>query len=368
MAAGAKVQTAIGLMSGTSCDGVDAAILRTDGERIESFGAALTVPYPKDLRDRLRRLLDGEGDAALVARDVTLAHADAVRKLLDEARLSVDVIDVVGFHGHTVSHRPTEGLTRQIGDAALLAETIGIDVVADFRSRDVAAGGQGAPLVPVFHAALVEDMDAPLAVLNVGGVANVTWIGRFADGKRPLLAFDTGPGNALIDDWAERWTGQPADVDGALAAAGTVDDVRLSALLSHPFFAALPPKSLDRNDFAAHAASIVEGMSAEDGAATLTAFSVRAAAAALGHFPEPPVRWLVCGGGRHNPTLMEALRRSVNAPVEPVEAVGWNGDALEAQAFAYLAVRSRRGLTLTFPETTGARRPVTGGALHRYAG
>lgn len=360
--------TAVGLMSGTSCDGIDAAIVRTDGERIESFGEALTVPYADSLHDRLRRLLDGQGDEATVERDITLAHAEAVRSLLQAAGLQAGDIDVVGFHGHTIAHRPAEGLTRQIGDGALLVERLGIDVVADFRSRDMAAGGQGAPLVPVFHAALARGLDAPLAILNVGGVANVTWIGRVAGGNRPLLAFDTGPGNALIDDWAHRWTGRPADLDGALAASGAVDDALLARLMTHPFFAAPAPKSLDRNDFAKHAAAVVGGMSGEDGAATLTAFSARAAAAAMHHCPEPPARWLVCGGGRHNPVLMDALRRSVNAPVEPVESEGWNGDALEAQAFAYLAVRSLRGLPLTFPATTGARRAVTGGALHRYGG
>ncbi len=351
---------AIGLMSGTSLDGIDAALLETDGRAALKPGAALTIPYPSALRARLRETLGGRGDVLAVARDLTRAHADAVAALLAKAGVAAAAVGVIGFHGQTIAHRPGEGLTWQIGDGALLAELTGIDVVCDFRSRDVAAGGEGAPLVPLYHAALAAGLDAdarPLAVVNLGGVANLTWVG--ADGA--LLAFDTGPGCALLDDWAVRHGVGACDVDGALAARGRVDEARLAALLENPYFDRAPPKSLDRDAFA----GAVDGMDAADGAATLTAFTAAALARARAHLPTAPRRWLVTGGGRRNPVLMEALGRALGQPVAPVEAVGWDGDAMEAQAFAYLAVRARAGLALTRPETTGAARPVTGGALHR---
>ena len=344
--------TALGLMSGTSLDGIDAALVRTDGERVYEFGPALTVPYAEEFRARLRAVLGSDGGFEAIERDLTLLHARAVRELLDGS----DPPDVIGFHGHTVLHRPAEGLTRQIGDGALLAAETGVPVVNDFRSADVAAGGEGAPFAPLFHAALAGDLEKPLAVLNVGGVANVTWIGP--DGA--ILAFDTGPGNALIDDWMLATTGRRFDEGGALAAAGTVDGAVLADLLDHPYFLKPPPKSLDRGDFTGDA---VAGLSPADGAATLSAFT--AAAAATDFLPEKPGRWLVCGGGRHNRTLMAMLQDAVGAPVDAVEAVGWQGDSLEAQAFAFLAVRSLIGLPLSLPTTTGVREPMTGGVVTR---
>jgi anhydro-N-acetylmuramic acid kinase len=347
---------AIGLMSGTSMDGVDAALLANDGERVTGHGPWLTLPYAGALRDRLRAVLGGVGDLDGVARDVTIVHHEAVSRLLAEAALPAAQVRVIGFHGHTVLHRPGERRTLQIGDGAMLARLTGIDVVADFRSADVAAGGQGAPLVPLFHAALAAGLERPLAVLNIGGVANVTWLGA----DRPPLAFDTGPGNALIDDWVRRHTGRLCDEGGALAAAGRVDYEALTALMAHGWFDRRPPKSLDRNDFSA---ASLEHLKAADGAATLTEFTAAAVAAALRHLPEPPRRWLACGGGRHNRTLMGALARRLGAPVEPVEAVGWRGDALEAEAFAYLAMRSLKGLPLSLPSTTGVPAPQLGGRL-----
>jgi anhydro-N-acetylmuramic acid kinase len=346
--------TALGLMSGTSLDGIDAALIRTDGERVDEFGPVLTIPYAEDFRRRLRAVLGKEGGSEAIETELTLLHAEAVRRLLAENQLPVP--DVIGFHGHTVLHRPAEGLTRQIGDGALLAGETGVPVVNDFRSADVAAGGEGAPFAPLFHAALAGDLEKPLAVLNVGGVANVTWIG--SDGA--ILAFDTGPGNALIDDWVLATTGRRFDDNGVLAATGTVDGAVLASLLDHRYFLKPPPKSLDRGDFNGAA---VEGLSPADGAATLTAFT--AAAVVTDFLPEKPRRWLVCGGGRHNRTLMAMLQDAVGAPVEPVEAVGWRGDSLEAQAFAFLAVRSLRGLPLSLPTTTGVREPVSGGVLTR---
>jgi anhydro-N-acetylmuramic acid kinase len=352
---------ALGLMSGTSLDGVDAALAVTDGVAVERLGPALTVPYDAERRQALRSVLGGIGDVAAVERDITLFHAEVVAQLLADNRLSPAEIDVIGFHGHTILHRPHDRKTWQIGDGALLARTTGIPVVNDFRSADVVAGGQGAPLVPVFHRALATGLARPLAVLNLGGVGNVTWIG---EGDR-LLAFDTGPGNALIDDWAMQHTGKPVDIGGKLAHMGRVDTESVSHFAAHPYFDRLPPKSLDRDDFRHFASALVTGKGAADGAATLTAFTARATALARDHFPHPVARWLVCGGGRHNPAIMAALRAELGPAVDPVEAVGWDGDALEAQAFAYLAVRSLRALPLTYPETTGGPAPSLGGRYHK---
>ena len=354
-----SLKTAIGLMSGTSMDGIDAALVRTDGEGLVETGAFLFIPYDPAFRARLRAVLGGGGDVAGVERDLTDRHAEAVRALLAETGLRPGQVDLVGFHGQTILHAPENRLTWQIGDGARLAALLGIAVVNDFRSADVAAGGQGAPLVPLFHQALATGLDRPLAVLNIGGVANVTWLGR---DPLDVIAFDTGPGNALVDDWMLANTGAAMDAGGATAAAGQVDTAALSRLIQHQFFAAPAPKSLDRD---AWNGGVVRGLSVADGAATLTAFTAAAVEAALPHLPEAPMRWLVCGGGRLNATLMGMLRDRLGVPVDPVEVVGWDGDALEAQAFAYLAVRSARGLPLSVPGTTGVPKPMTGGRLHR---
>ena len=356
---GQRLWLALGLMSGTSLDGVDAALLHTDGATVVRPGAWLTAPYDPALRARVRETLDGGGDVAAVECELTRSHAAAALALLDRAGLDAAAVDVIGFHGHTIAHRPEESLTWQIGDGALLAARTRIDVVCDFRSRDVAAGGQGAPLVPLYHAALAMELVRPLAVLNIGGVANVTWLGEGG----ALRAFDTGPGCALLDDWVRRHTGADFDADGALAGEGAVHESVLARLLEHPYFDRPPPKSLDRGAFA----GAVEGLSAADGAATLAAFTAAAVHRAEAHLPAPPKRWLVAGGGRRNPALMERLGAVLGAPAAAVETVGWDGDALEAQAFAFLAVRSLRGYALTLPETTGAPRPLPGGALYRHA-
>ncbi len=349
---------AIGLMSGTSLDGIDAALIETDGETVAAFGPSLTVPYPDPLRERLRAVLGRRAAPDDLVRDLTEAHAAAVAALLAEAGRGAAEIGVVGFHGHTIWHRPREGVTVQIGDGAHLARLTGIEVVSDFRAADVAAGGEGAPFVPLYHRALCAGLDRPVAVLNLGGVANLTWIG--ADGA--LMAFDTGPGNAPIDDWVQARTGRRYDAEGALAASGTADPAMLARLMDHPYFARRPPKSLDRLEFGTDA---VAGLSTADGAATLTEFAAAAVALGAAHFPAPARRVLVTGGGRRNKTLMAALEAALAVPVAPVEAAGWDGDALEAQAFAFLAVRSLRGLALSLPETTGCAGPTPGGRRHR---
>ncbi len=348
----------IGLMSGTSLDGVDAAWLETDGERIGAFGPILTLPYDERLRGDLRRILDlaptlDRSDRRLKSAEARLTeyHVRAVTALGREA-------DMIGFHGQTILHQPDQHRTWQIGDATELAWRTGVPVAYDFRSADVAAGGQGAPLAPVYHAALAAELPKPLAVLNIGGVANVTWIGCQGD----LVAFDTGPGNGPLDDWIRRHTGQAFDRDGSHARSGRADLAVLNRLLADPYLCRPAPKSLDRLDFASSLASSgLEQLSTSDGAATLVAFTAAAVAAAP--LPEPPLRWLVAGGGRHNLAIMAALRSRLSNPVEPVEAVGWNGDGLEAQCFGFLAARTRGMLPISFPGTTGVLAPSTGGRI-----
>ena len=376
--------TALGLMSGTSMDGIDAAIVTSDGERVFGLGPVATYAYDAGFRERLRDLLGrqpGTTDAGII-RQLTLLHAEAVRQLLADHELSAAAVDVIGFHGHTVLHCPELKLTLQIGDGQLLADETGIAVVENFRSADVAAGGHGAPFAPLFHAALAREVAKPVAVLNIGGVANVTWIGEESrigqeTGPRPeagtgsgtakreaIIAFDTGPGNALIDDWLQAVCAQGWDEGGRLARVGRIHDDMIASWLQDPYFRELPPKSLDRNRFASVLADL-HMLSAEDGAATLTAFTVRCVAAAQRFMPGPPHRWLVCGGGRYNETMMAMLAHALPVPVERVEAVGWNGDALEAEAFAFLAVRSLRAMPLSLPSTTGVPSPLTGGILRR---
>ena len=349
-------------MSGTSLDGVDAAWLDTDGITVTAFGPALTVPYDMDLRRELRTILDLA--PTLAADDPRLAAV--TERLTDYHLRAVEALDrpadLVGFHGQTILHQPHRRRTWQIGDAPGLARRLGIPVAHDFRSADVAAGGQGAPFAPAYHGALATDLPKPLAVLNIGGVANVTWVG--ADGA--LLAFDTGPGNGPLDDWVFRHTGQAFDAQGALARSGRVDPEILSRLLSHRYFALPGPKSLDRLDFdTCLAESGISGLPPADGAATLTQFIVATIAAA--QFPDPPRRWLVTGGGRQNPTLLDGLRQALEVPVDPVESVGWNGDALEAQCFGFLAARTVAGLPLSYPSTTGVPNPTLGGKIATLA-
>ena len=368
--------TAIGLMSGTSYDGVDVALIETDGEEIGSLGPTGYRPYSDQERDLLRRAIAVAthlGDRterpkilAQVEELVTDMHAEAVEAFLAANGMAASAVGVVGFHGQTVLHRPDRGLTVQIGNGPALAARLGIPVVYDFRAADVAAGGQGAPVVPVFHRALVRQLKRahPVGVLNLGGVANVTFI----DGNVELIAFDTGPGNALIDDFVRMRTGQPRDDDGRTAAAGKVDEDAVARVLKHPFFAKAPPKSLDRNAFRHWA--MEEGQltekSTEDALATLTAVTAASVAHATKVLPRAPAGWLVAGGGTRNPTLMRMLaQRLAPVSIETAGAVGWSADALEAQAFAYLAVRTLKGLPLTFPTTTGVPRPLTGGVLVR---
>jgi anhydro-N-acetylmuramic acid kinase len=362
---------AVGLMSGTSQDGVDVALIDSDGEQIGQLGATACRPYTKAERTLLRRataaaanLTDRTARPDIVAeaeRLINDAHAEAVESFLVANGLQRGEIAVIGFHGQTLLHRPERRLTLQIGDGRALAARLGIPVIYDFRAADVAAGGQGAPLAPVFHRALVRQLPRafPVAVLNLGGVANVTYI----DGEQ-LIACDTGPGNALLDDFLRLHTGEPLDLDGMIAASGTVDEAMIARLLQHPFFALPLPKSLDRNAFRGFLGDTLDGIEVANGAATLTALTAAAVARIVPHLPRVPASWIVAGGGARNPTLMRMVAERLGpAVVESAHAVGWSIDSLEAQAFAYLAVRSLRGRPLTFPTTTGAPRPLTGGVL-----
>ena len=395
----AKVYTALGLMSGTSMDGVDAAVIRTDGRQVVECVAFESASYPPRFRQQIAACLNRRDDPdallAETAHGLTQIHANLVK--------SFDVpIDLIGFHGQTIWHDPAQRKTLQVGNAQFLANMTGIPVVYDFRSKDMAHGGQGAPLIPVYHRALVQSLvsdeqgverpsgrptaaqevrssegnedvnrsselrapaeglrpvsDKRVAVVNIGGVGNVTYIG--AEGE--LTAFDTGPGNALIDDWIRGHKAGEFDTGGACGLSGIVDSGKVDEWMTHAYFAQKPPKSLDRNDFKTCRA---DGMSVADGAATLADFTAQSIIASARHFPDPPESWIICGGGRHNQAIMQGLRRLTNAPVINSDDLGWDGDAIEAQGFAYMAVRSMLGLPLSFPSTTGVSTPMTGGSL-----
>lgn len=356
----------IGMMSGTSMDGIDVALIEADGETIESIGPTSFSAYTDKDRSVLRQALDKArllrsrtfDDAAIVNADalVTRRHVEALTAFLAENGLDPADIEAVGFHGQTITHKPETGLTVQIGDPAVLAGKTGLTVVADLRQADMAAGGQGAPLVPVYHHALVAmaGLPTPAVVFNIGGVGNLTYVGA------PLMAFDTGPGNALLDDWVDAARPGERDEDGAVSAAGVVNSDALDCLLDNNYFLEMPPKSLDRDAFSL---SPLKGLSLEDGAATLAAFTAETQARALAFLPASPEIAIVCGGGRHNPTIMRELTERLEPPVKSAEDVGWRGDFVEAEAFAYLAARSLTGLPLTFPETTGVAAPATGGIV-----
>jgi anhydro-N-acetylmuramic acid kinase len=361
---------AIGLMSGTSMDSVDVALIETDGEAVRSFGPAAEYPYEPAERQLLREAMDSargltrrddhSGVLTIAETMLTAKHARSVHEFAATNAIRLSDIGVVGFHGQTVLHRPEQHLTVQLGDGPWLSAAIGVPVVYDFRAEDVKHGGQGAPLVPAYHWALANYAALPLpaAFVNIGGIANVTFVpGGPAEG---LIAFDAGPGNCLLDDWALRHTGDPLDRDARLALSGSVNRQALASLIAHPFFMAPPPKSLDRATFSLDP---VEGLSPPDGAATLTAFTVAGVAAAIRLLPAPPKVWIVSGGGARNPHMVEGLRRVLGAGLMTADAAGFSTSFMEAQAFAYLAVRHLKGLPSTFAGTTGVSKPVVGGVL-----
>ncbi len=360
-----QIYRAIGLMSGTSLDGIDAALIETDGLAEVNPLAFIALPYEKAFQQRLRACFHnrkGTADPTVAETEkaMTLLHAKAVRALLEKKNLKAADIDLIGFHGQTIWHNPAARETIQIGNGALLAEQTGIDVINDFRKADVEAGGQGAPLIPLYHRALAKDLAKPVAIQNIGGVGNVTWIGGESDEE--ILAFDTGPGNAMLNDWVQRYTGESFDKDGRLAAKGKVDKKHLENFMADPYFAKKGPKSLDRDHFKKY---MPEGLSLEDGAATLTMMTVQSIAHGLRQAGEKAQTIYLCGGGAHNATMRDWLGHATGAVIGTVQELGWNIDALEAQGFAYLAVRSLLGLPLSLPGTTGVPWPMTGGRLHK---
>ncbi|MBV2360539.1 anhydro-N-acetylmuramic acid kinase [Thalassococcus sp. CAU 1522] len=356
---------ALGAMSGTSLDGVDAALVLTDGVAISEFGATGYRAYSDAERATLKAALGrwpGE-DLGAASDVVQRAHAEALAPF--------DRAEIIGFHGQTLAHEPRGRGTHQLGDGAALADTLMRPVVWDFRSADVALGGEGAPLAPFFHFACALWIGAtrPLAFLNLGGVGNLTWVDPRAaapEADGALVAFDTGPANAPINDLVAQRRGLSHDKDGALAAQGKVEDGALELFLDDVYFRKMPPKSLDRDDFSLML-DLVRELSDADAAATMTAMAAAAVMLGMEHCPEPPARLLVTGGGRRNPVMMRMLAAGLDCPVDPVEAVGLDGDMLEAQAFAYLAVRVARGLPTSAPGTTGVATPVSGGQISRPA-
>ena len=364
---------AVGLMTGTVLDGnIDVALLRTNGERIERFGPYRLAPYPNWIRTLLEETLaearkwNFEGPEPAIFRQaeeaLTCAQSEAVKQVVEASGLTLGDIGVVGFHGQSVLHRAPQpgrpGATRQLGDGELMHALLGVKVAYDFRTADVRAGGQGAPLAAIYHQALLRMIGArgDIAVLNLGGVANITWW----DGTDWLIAFDTGPASAPINDFVKGLGLGDMDRDGVLAFQGQVDEARLEDLLRHPYLGAPYPKSLDRFDFPS---SMADGLGPADGAATLTAFTASAVGRGLDLLPQRPAKLVVCGGGRHNPAIMAMLQTRAGVEAVPAEAVGWRGDAIEAECFAFLAVRVLRGLPISFPTTTGAPHPLTGGRL-----
>ncbi|MCL6282998.1 anhydro-N-acetylmuramic acid kinase [Ruegeria sp. 2012CJ41-6] len=352
---------ALGAMSGTSLDGVDTAVIETDGLTISGFGETGYRAYCDADRAVLRAGL-GQWHGAEVE-----AAGDLVTEAHRAALSGHEGIDLIGFHGQTLSHEPHGRGTLQVGDGAVLAQALGTPVVWDFRSDDIRLGGEGAPLAPFFHFACAKwaGLSEPLCFLNLGGVGNLTYIDPGFD--RPeapgaLLAFDTGPANAPIDDLVQARLGLSMDRDGALARKGSVETGALELFLAEPYFAKMPPKSLDRNDFS-EMIELVRELSDADAVATLTGMCAAGVAQGVEHCPVPPSRLLVTGGGRNNPVLMQMLQVSLDCPVEPVETIGLNGDMLEAQAFGYLAVRVARGLPTSCPGTTGVSALVGGGVV-----
>jgi anhydro-N-acetylmuramic acid kinase len=351
-----QLQKVIGLMSGTSADGADAALIATDGENAIEFFGGITLPYDRELRARVLEASQHDVplmELARIERDITLHHAEAVAQLRRTLPNEAEGTNLIGFHGHTVRHVASELICWQIGNPWLLAEKTGMRIVCDFRRHDVAVGGQGAPLVGMFHRALFANEPRPAVVLNLGGVANITWLGE----NDEIIAGDTGPGCGLLDEWIEEMSGKSHDKDGEIAKRGKVDHGIVEAAIATPFFSKPLPRSADRFEFD-HVD--VSGLSVEDGAATLCAVTVQAIVKAVRQMPKQPQVLWVTGGGVHHPVIMRMLGENF-AKVRNVREMNLNPDTLEAECFAWLAVRHSKGLPLTIPETTGCREPVCGG-------
>lgn len=374
-----KIYKAIGLMSGTSLDGIDVGIVDTDGRTFVRPGPIHYVPYPPEIKDEVRACFGKtkpDAQTKAIEKKITILHAEAVKEFMKSSEFSIKDIDVIGFHGQTITHKPKDGLTWQLGDGALLATETGIDVISQFRVNDVKAGGEGAPLIPLYHQALARQkkIELPIVFLNIGGVANVTWIGEKED---DILAFDTGPGNALMDDFMKTSFDKPYDFAGDKAKTGKKNDGLIASWLKEDYLAKVPPKSLDRGflpdkkkkhvnaDMNVWDISGVWDLSPEDAMATLAQFTAETILAARRHFPQPAKTWYVCGGGRHNEFLMSLISAKLDVLLKNINDLGYNGDSIESEGFAYLAVRSLQGLPLSLPTTTGVKTPTTGGKIDK---
>lgn len=354
-----KVYTALGLMSGTSLDGIDAAMVRTDGKDDTLLLAFKTYYYGDHIKDAVRKVLRREtpdSDTKIADDLITRTHIEAVKEFIDYAKMKPDII---GFHGQSITHIPAKRFTWQLGDPARLATETRYNVIGHMRQADIKAGGQGAPLLPLCHRAFASEIKKPIAILNLGGVGNVTWLGV---DRADIMAFDTGPANALIDDLVKEKTGKNYDSDGRLAKSGTANKEMIADWMRHPYFEKRPPKSLDRNEWEVRRAY---DLPLADAVATLAEFTVQSIVHSMKQLPGVPHALYIAGGGRHNSYIMMRLNQELPYAVKPVETLGWNGDGLEAQGFAYLAVRSLLGLPLTLPTTTGVEKPTTGGVLFK---
>ncbi len=352
-----KIYKVIGLMSGTSCDGIDAAFIETDGQDFVKLGEGIYLPYEKDFSTKLIKLTKGNNEALNeVEKELTLRHVDAVNQLLKKLEKRANEIDYLGFHGQTIAHDISKKYTKQIGDIELLAKETGIKTVGDFRSADVAAGGQGAPLVPIFLKALAPKK--PILFLNIGGVANITYVS-----ENELIGFDTGAGNALINDYMMTNFGKSFDEEGKIASSGKVNEVMLEESFKNSFFAKAFPKSLDRNAFSNFAASVSDNLGKNDAVATLTEFTVQSIRHAVIQLPASPTSIFVSGGGRKNKYMMNRISQVCGVEVANIDSLGIDGDMLEAYAFGYLAVRCALNLPISFPTTTNVPKPMSGGKV-----
>jgi anhydro-N-acetylmuramic acid kinase len=363
-----KKYRCLGLMSGTSLDGIDLAYLETDGHQILKIGPSSYRPYYQDFRDRLSTILGQSAptdQTKAIEQELTDRHIEVIKDFMKDFDLSADDIDLIGFHGQTIYHNPLEKKTWQIGDAQKMANHLGIDVVGDFRIQDVESGGQGAPLVPIFHLALASQLQCqfPICMLNIGGVANVTYIPN--ENPEEMVAFDTGPGNALLDDWCLRYFQKAYDENGSISKKGKCNQAIIDDILSDTFFQSPVPKSLDRLHFHAYLEKL-QNISPEDGAATLLGLTVQSMLLAFKSLPAMPKQIILMGGGRKNANLVDQLKAALpQVHIQSIDDLGLNGDFIEAEAFAYLAGRHMAHLPYSFPKTTGVSQPMMGGKCYK---
>lgn len=348
----------IGLMSGTSVDGVDASFIETNGDDYFKPIANLYLPYSQEFQIKLKKVMNDKRDWFDLEIELTKYHANCVNALLVQNKIDKTKVTAIGFSGQTIYHNPKQGVTWQIGNPHLLAKLTNIDVISDFRRRDVAFGGNGAPLIPVFHQCLMHTQQSPVAMLNIGGVANITYIH-----DNEIIAFDTGPGNSLINDAMIKHYNKLYDHEGLTAKLGKINRKIIQQILNHPFFNQLPPKSLDRNDFM-HVAELVSNLTKEDSIATLTELTVSSITAGIALLPKVPLKVYLCGGGTHNKTILESLQNHLN--IHNIDELGCNPDFIESQGFAYLAARFLRKLPSSFSSTTGVTKPTIAGVLYSY--